>query len=303
MSQTYPALSRSKKSKSNRELIEGLKDNSLNWYDVESKDGYKLPSTEAPHSWCGDWIWKGCFNVAGHEHTEAHGKGFVKSFQKQCYRASCDKCASSWISRESNKSSSRLEHYQNMTGEKSKHIIVSPPVWLLDMPISELRKEAYKVLKNLNAKGGCLIAHPFRAYKQTMLDGKIKSVWFPRIHFHVVGFGWINHGLVVENYKKSGWIVKDKGERDSIYGTIRYILSHAGIKKRYHTLTWFGDLSYSKLSMPKYENVSNLCPYCAEKMVQVVSCDGTTDRPPPQMMECIVDVLEWFIPECPRIFR
>ena len=64
---------------------------------------------------------------------------------------------------------------------------------------------------------------------------------------------------IVENYKKSGWVVKNKGERESNYGTIRYILSHAGVKKGYHTLTWFGDLSYSKLIMPKYENELNLC--------------------------------------------
>jgi len=301
MSQMYPAISRTKKSKSNRELLEQLKENSLNWNDVESEDGYKLPSTLDPHDWCGKWIWKGCLNVPGHEHTEAKGKGFVKTFKKQCFRASCEECASSWISRESNKSTSRLEHYQNLTNEKSKHIILSPPAWLLNVPISELRKEAYKILKNVNAKGGCLIAHPFRAYKQTQLDGQIKSIWYPRIHFHVVGFGWLDH--IVENYKKSGWVVKDKGVRESNYGTIRYILSHAGIKKGYHTLTWFGDLSYSKLSMPKYENVANLCPYCSEKMVRVLTCDGSLDRPPPQILECIVDVVLWFIPECPQFLR
>ena len=38
MSQMYPAISRCKKSKSNRELLEQLKENSLNWYDVESED-------------------------------------------------------------------------------------------------------------------------------------------------------------------------------------------------------------------------------------------------------------------------
>ena len=58
-----------------------------------------------------------------------------------------------------------------------------------------------------------LIVHPFRAYKQIQLDGKTKSVWYPRLHFHVVGFGWLNH--IVENYHKSGWVVKNKGERDS----------------------------------------------------------------------------------------
>ena len=129
----------------------------------------------------------------------------------------------------------------------------------------------------------------------------MKSVWYPRIHFHVVGFGWL--GNTTENYRKSGWVVKNKGERDSNYGTIRYILSHAGIKKVYHTLTWFGDLSYSKLSMPKYENEANLCPYCSEKMVRVLTCDGSLDRPPPQILECFVDVVLWFIPECPQFLR
>ena len=301
MSQMYPAISRSKKSKSNRELLEQLKENSLNWYDVESEDGYKLPSTLDPHSWCDQWIWKGCMNVSGHEHTEAKGKGFVKTFKKQCFRANCEECASSWISREANKSTSRLEHYQNLTNEQSKHIIISPPAWLLNVPISELRKEAYKILKNLNAKGGCLIAHPFRAYKQLQLDSKTKSIWYPRIHFHVVGFGWL--GNTAENYRKSGWVVKSKGERDSNYGTIRYILSHAGIKKGYHTLTWFGDLSYSKLSMPKYENESNLCPYCSEKMKLIVNRDVSLGEPPPQQMECLVDLCDWFIPECPQFLR
>ena len=129
----------------------------------------------------------------------------------------------------------------------------------------------------------------------------MKSVWYPRIHFHVVGFGWLDH--IVENYKKYGWVVKNKGERNSNYGTIRYILSHAGIKKGYHTLTWFGDLSYSKLSMPNYENESNLCPYCSEKMVRVLTCDGSLDRPPPTPLEAIVDVALWFIPECPQFLR
>jgi len=296
MSQMYPAFSQSKKSRSNREVLEQLKENSVNWDEVEFQ-GYKLPATKEAHSWCGTWTWKGCLNVEGHSATEAHGKGFVKTFQNQCFRGDCEKCASSWISRESNKSTSRLNHYENLTDEKAKHIILSPPACLRDKPISELRKEAYKILKNLNAKGGCLVVHPFREErKQKTLSGK--TSWYPSIHFHVVGYGWL--GNTAENFRRSGWVVKNKGVRESNYGTIRYLLSHAGIKKRYHTLTWFGDLSYSNLSMPKYENELNLCPYCSEKMVRVLTCDGSLDRPPPQILECIVDVGLWFIPEYPQ---
>ena len=87
------------------------------------------------------------------------------------------------------------------------------------------------------------------------------------------------------------------------YGTIRYVLSHAGIKKGYHTLTWFGDLSYSKLIIPKYENELNLCPYCSEKMVRIVTRDGSLGEPPPQVMESFIDVGLWFIPEYPQFLR
>jgi len=302
MSQTYPAFSRSKKSKTNYELLEQLKQNSLNWHEVEHQ-GYKLPSTSDPHEWCGKWIWKGCLNVAGHMGTEANGRGFVRSFKRTCFRSVCEECASSWISRESNKSASRLNHYEKLTNEESKHIILSPPSWVHDKPVSELKKEVYQILKRLNAKGGCLIVHPFRERKQKLLDGKIKSYWYPSIHFHVVGYGWLNYGLIAENFHKSGWIVKDKGERESNYGTIRYILSHAGVKKGFHSLTWFGDLSYSKLSMPKYESEYLNCPYCSEKMKLIVTCDGSLGEPPPQQMECIIDVLEWFIPEYPQFLR
>jgi len=299
MSQMYPALSRSKKSKSNRELLDQLKAKSLNWYEANHQ-GYKLPGTLEPHSWCGSWSWKGCLNAPGHAGTEAHGKGFVKTFQKQCFRSGCEKCAPSWISRESNKSASRLKYYQNTSNEKSKHIVISPPAWIYDKPVSELKKEVYQILKRLNAKGGCLITHPFREdHKQKTLSGKIS--WISSIHFHVVGYGWLDYGLIAENFRKSGWIVKNKGTRESNYGTIRYILSHAGVKKGYHALTWFGDLSYSKLKVPEYENELNLCPYCTEKMVKLLPTDSSLYEPPPQMMECIVDPCEWFIPECPIV--
>ena len=79
MSQMYPAFSRSKKSRSNRVVLEQLIANSLNWYTVEH-DGYKLPATKEAHSWCGTWTWKGCLNVKDHAGTEAKGKGIVKTF-------------------------------------------------------------------------------------------------------------------------------------------------------------------------------------------------------------------------------
>ncbi len=290
----YPALTRSTQyTTTNKELLEQLKNNSVNWYQVEAH-GYHLPAIETPHSWCGDWGFKGCLNVDGHAGTEAHGKAFVKTFQKHCFRASCEDCASNWISRESNKSASRLEVYQDKTGETSKHIILSPPQNTSKSP-KELRLEAYEILKNVKAKGGCLVFHPFRKYKtfdfQKNRDG---DYWYYAPHFHVVGFGWLEH--IPENYKKSGWVVKNKGLRKSNFGTIRYILSHAGVKKGSHTLTWFGELSYSKLKVPDYVNEERLCPYCSEELGEVMPLGPDVVKPPKMQMECIVNADAWFIP-------
>lgn len=291
----YPALTRSKGYTTNHELLERLKNNSVNWYQVKSQ-GYTLPATEMPHSWCGEWGFRGCLNVDGHAGTEAQGKAFVKTFQKHCFRASCEKCASNWMSRESNKSASRLEAYQKQNGESSKHIILSPPQNTSKSP-KELRLEAYEILKNVKAKGGCMVFHPFRKYKpiEAQLSKTNSSFWYYSPHFHVVGFGWITN--VAENYKKSGWVVKNKGVRKSNFGTIRYILSHAGIKKRSHTLTWFGDCSYkSKLKVPEYVNTERICPHCGEVLSKVLPLGPDVVKPPPQEMECIVNADAWFIP-------
>ena len=55
--------------------------------------------------------------------------------------------------------------------------------------------------------------------------------------------------------------------------------------------------------MPKYENETKLCPFCSEKLVKVLPCDVSLDRPPPEPFEAFVDIGLWFIPECPKFFR
>ena len=60
-----------------------------------------------------------------------------------------------------------------------------------------------------------------------------------------------------------------------------YLLSHAGIKKRIHTITWFGDLSYSKLKIEKLE-FKTKCPDCDEDFQRLVCFqDGFPVEPPP----------------------
>ena len=61
-------------------------------------------------------------------------------------------------------------------------------------------------------------------------------------------------------------------------------------------LTWFGELSYSKLHVPDFVNEERLCPYCSENLTQVLPMDTATGEPPPQQIECLVNGDAWFIP-------
>jgi len=271
----YPASKRS-------EIFENLHESS-NWYTVE-QDGWHLPATKEAHDWCGKWSTIGCLNVIAHKNTEAHGKGYVKTFQRSCYRPDCEICYKKWMPRESNKATKRIEKYEKKSGHHAKHIIVSPPHWLHYKSKKMLAKESYRILKEIGCIGGTSIFHPFRYNKE------LKS-WYYSPHFHVIGFGWIER--VTENYNKNGWFVKNKGFRDSTFATFYYQLSHAGIKKHYHTLVWFGDLSYSKLKVEKEESEANICPYCNAKLREVESYGVFYCKPPETDIELLVDLEGW----------
>ena len=84
-----------------------------------------------------------------------------------------------------------------------------------------------------------------------------------------------------EIFQKNGWLVKNIGIRENPIGTVAYLLSHAGIKKRTHTVTWFGDLSYCKLKIPKLD-FKVKCPECDNEFQRLICfVDGRVVKPPP----------------------
>ena len=276
---TYPASKRS-------EIFEQMHESS-NWLDIEH-DGWHLPATEDKREDCGKWLTKGCLNVKAHAGTQFAGKVFIKTFQKSCFRSSCELCYKKWMGRESSKATRRIEKYEELSKEPPKHIIISVPSWKHYKPVRDLRKEAYRILKKVNCKGGTLIFHPFRYNREN-------KAWYFSPHFHIIGFGWITN--VKEIYNKDGWIVKNKGLRDSVFATFYYQLSHAGIKKHYHTLTWFGDLSYSKLKVEQEPN-PDVCPLCSAELRPVYFYGLFGSRPPPETeVELYVEPEGWHILE------
>ena len=284
--ESYPALERTKKS-SKLEIF-NLQHESQNWFTVEH-DGWKLPATEEPHDWCGLWSYRGCLNVSGHKGTNAEGKGFLQTYQRSCFRASCSLCWKKWLGREASKSTHRIEHFEKISKKKVKHIVISCPKWTYGQTKKELAKSARTILNEVGCLGGSMIYHPNRYDKE-------RKLWYYSPHFHILGFGWIE--AVTEAYSKHGWFIKNLGERDSTFSTIYYILSHAGVKKRNHSLTWFGDLSYSKLKsseIPALADSKQKCPYCDNDLQELFLIGNYSARPPELEMELLIDADDFAI--------
>jgi len=254
-----------------------------NWSIITYK-GWELPGREEPTQLCGSWYTIGCTNLEGHKHdSQARGKYYISRKQRFCYRARCQRCKLKWMYRESNAATRRLEKYEKDNNKKAKHIIVSPPPWVLSQPLEKLRKEAIRILKEVKADGGIIVIHPFKT------DHKTGNL-YDAPHFHAIGFGWVE-GLA-EAYKKNGWRVIPMKPRDSIFATVLYQLSHAGIKKGKHTLVWFGKLSYSELKVD-YEPEKQICPVCERKLEELTYFYAGKPPPPDVEIAMFVDPEGW----------
>jgi len=91
LEQTYPAF---KRSNERTEIFEQIHE-SNNWLTIEN-EGWHLPAIDEPKEDCGKWMAKGCLNYKKH-HGEFAGKVYIKTFQKSCYRSSCQICYKKWI--------------------------------------------------------------------------------------------------------------------------------------------------------------------------------------------------------------
>jgi len=271
---TYPAFKRSEKS-----LIKyGLNADSINI------DGWHLPGFQEKRDFCGKWSYMGCLNKEKH----SNGKVFLKPFEKSCFRADCVKCCFKWLGREASKSTKRMEKYEKQSKKTLKHIIVSVPSFDYYKEKKILSKKVRKILKEVKADSGLIIFHPFR------LDKKI-DMWYYSPHFHVLGFGWVEG--VAEAYNKYGYVIKNLGKRDSVFGTIYYQLSHAGIKKHNHVLSYFGECSYSKLKLDQENEDLKNCPFCKDSLQELEFNPNCELKPDPLIMtlEYMRDFYQWFL--------
>jgi hypothetical protein len=92
----------------------------------------------------------------------------------------------------------------------------------------------------------------------------------------MIGGGWIIWSR--DLFEATGWVVKNRGIRHTVWGTAFYQITHCGVDKnksasfdgrmvrQTHSITWFGTVAYSKVKIVPEAEPEHLCPICHEKM-------------------------------------
>jgi len=268
--------------------------------DIEIK-GWKLPSNGEKYGTCGVLYSMGCLDTESHtsrgldnyegigaEYGDCEGKAYIKRIKCSCKRAECPICYKSWFVESSRQIVRRLEIGRRVLRISGReiHVVASVPRRLWSLDYAKLRTKAQFLLKKVSFYGGSIVFHPFRWSKRELK-------WFFSPHFHCLGFGWINGNKVAQIHRKSGWIIKNLGVRDSVFGTAYYELSHAGVHSKYKSFTWFGIFSYNKLNIPKLAESKLKCPICGRKLVRVDYFGIGESGVPDLEGEYLVDAKGW----------
>jgi len=241
------------------------------WKEVEF-DGFTLPAQGQSKPYCKKWISWGCDNTKQHPQN----KHYAEHKLKTCKVAFCPLCFESWINRQANKTTKRLQKFLDYKKFKFRHIILSPPQKQAEsMPYEELKKWLNRALKVANIRTACVVFHPFR------FQDNDKSMPYVSPHFHLLVYGKVTN--TTEFYNKTQWLIKNKGDMQTeidIFNCVRYWLSHAGVRKRTHVIRYLGDISYRKLKVEKEPKIQG-CPYC-DLPLRIFSINfNGKHRPPP----------------------
>lgn len=252
----------------------------------------------------------GCIRVGLHagkvfRHKDATGKVYIRKIHVSCKRNSCPLCFYyGFCMRLAGSSSNRLEGVaEKHGGLKIEHIVCSVPKSDYALGLRDfkaLRLKAIEALKVRGIVGGSLIFHAYREDK-----GVSPAEWYASPHWHVLGYvedgysrcrkcGFVStsicdkcdgfEAVTRREFKKDGYIIKVEEEReksyynpekDNIYGTILYQLSHSTYNpnvRRFHILTYFGicgNRVFKSSPVVREKKVCPICSYDVEKLVYV----------------------------------
>lgn len=271
--------------------------------------GWSLPGQGEAYDDCGSFGLRGCLDRenhhrkvvvfvddegVSHEKVLPEGAVYVQKFKRNCGRKECPMHYETWASKVAHGIEARVQKV--LKDDREGVNVLGKPIHVAFSPSSEvvsgfslkyLRDWMHEVARKVGLKTGVVIVHPFRrkcrfcghkpidSTKDVCPECGSKSfVWYFSLHFHVIGFGWID-GDKVKEVTKSGWVVKNLGVRDSVYATAQYLLSHAGVHEGYHTVTWFGALDWCDPPVIHSEK----CPYCGASLRPVKPLKGAEKLP------------------------
>jgi len=259
---------------------------------------WKLPGTFRKKESCGKWHDKGCANVWGHPQH----KVFVRHSKRSCFRAKCEYCwLEKWLARESHRATARIENYIDFFKKvhiarspnfqrkhlKPIHVVVSPSWNDKFMRFDLLKDKARKLLNQAGIEGGLMIYHPFGTPTEK------NPKWTVRPHFHVIGFGWVVDTKKISD--SDGWVIKNKGLRESVHSTVYCQLSHAGVSDGVQSVTWFGSVGYRAKYADRFkvdeEDETDYCDFCGCMLVEFAYVGQ--DRPPDDEFVGLVDPKDW----------
>jgi hypothetical protein len=266
------------------------------WYYPVDDKGHEAYSPvgrdlKAYSSFCGVWnSLSVCKNVDGHKDAfldgaDCSGKVVVRHNHYWCNSPRCCVCfIHGYSSRQARRTVGRLNEGSKRGLGEAEHIIASPCVADRDLPEPILRKKIRQALLDRGVSGSALVFHGYRVNEER---GVLE--WSP--HYHGLGFiengypcrdcektcsdfrnctGFVNRSY--RCFERDGYIVKVKGKRKTLVGSAWYELNHATIRqgvKRFHCVTYFGSLSYSKFKSEKVKTEIS-CPACGEEMVKSI---------------------------------
>lgn len=200
--------------------------------------------------------------------------------QKTCDKKTCPNCWRRWAFLGGRRAGLRAWAARKIILGRRRgrllHIVISMPYNGEDE--SDTRKRAYSICKEKGIVGGLCIFHHCRDRDDL---GRVPDGY---IHYHIVGLapGNVSPGMGQREIFK---VIRDgrmgdfRGFRRTgeVVACLQYLLTHAAVKEGKHTLTWFGAMSYNKLSnstledhcpdLVKYMNETRKrpCPECGSR--------------------------------------
>lgn len=218
-------------------------------------NGWWLPGQGKPYLSCGEFkSYEVCLSVDKHP----DGLAQVKKVHSCCFRMSCPTCMEKAITRAADRVVHRLTAYAELYPECGDpiHVTISPPQ-ARAQKYDLVRRKAARLARAAGISAAVMIYHPWRENKRT------KS-WRFSPHFHLIGFGWVQNAGVI--YRRHGWVTKNIGVRKDVFKVVRYQLSHCGVHKTRHSITYIGGLSGRRFKAPPMPKKTSTCPVCGDFM-------------------------------------